>query len=134
MVPTAIGVHVHYSHPVHGPPLLRVLLNCVKVATEEIEEDHRDFDYDGDTTYNTELEKNAIVRSSKEWGKHDYHHVNDRMPMNMQHWYNMLYPLCQDVLHWCQQLGLGTNMMRDELKDLSREDIDDRPEDDSDHS
>ena len=120
-------VFTFVTHPVHGPPLLRVLLNCVKDAINAIPEDDRDFNYDGDNAYETELEKNAIVTSSKQWGKHDYIGING-MPLNMQTWYEMLHPVRNDVLHWWQQLGFGTNILRDELIDLSREDIDDHIE------
>ena len=121
-------VFTFITHPVHGPPLLRVLLNCVKDAINDIPEDDRDFDYDGDNVYDIEDEKGVVCDADNQWAKHNYAGING-MPMNMQPWYTMLHPLKEDILHWWRQLGFGTQMLRDELKDLSREDIDEHPED-----
>ena len=117
-------IFLFVTHPVHGPPILRVLLKCVSEATDDITENERSFDFDGDNSYPVDDFYKVEIDEEKQWGRFDYN--SSDMPEDMAPWYEMLVDHKPKVLHWWQQLGFGTLMLRDELKDLSNENMNGR--------
>ena len=62
-------IFLFVTHPVHGPPILRVLLKCVSEATDDITENERSFDFDGDNGYPVDDFYQVEIDEEKEWGR-----------------------------------------------------------------
>ena len=105
------------TNPVHGPPLLRVILGIV--------DENEDFDlYDPEDRYSEGLEyetKLKITHDENAKFKIARGACAEFMSESERAWFELLKDGKEDVFHFFQQFGFGRSVMRPELIRLSQE-------------
>ena len=104
------------SNPVHGPPLLRVILKIMRDKEFDLE-DKEDRYMEGEEyeqKYGISHDASLAFRFSPS--------TIEDMPSDERAWYELLIDGgTDDVYHYFQQFGFGRSILRTELKKLSQE-------------